>query len=239
MTANLTRPSVWLLSVTAALTLTAATALPAAAATAPAKPAAPRVSLAEATTALPLPASIPPGNVTGFHKSSVAKPTGLSPCGLADKSLRLDLHDYGAAIGAYSTAASVPLSKFSQWIVATRVYPSTVAAHRSVARLGVVDLKCPKVATTTSGGTKLRISRTWNGRYVTGGWHGYHTVDVIKVAGEATQLRHIAVYLQRGNAMIQVDEIAAVVGHNAGVQENRRLAVQLALAARVTAAARD
>src|SRR3954451_2903134 len=121
MTAKLIRPSVGLLSVIAALTVTAATALPASAATTPTGP---RVSLAEATKALPTPASIPPGNVTEFDGATIPKPTGLSPCGLADPSLGLDLHDNGAAIGSYGTAPSAPLRNFSEWIVSARVYAS-------------------------------------------------------------------------------------------------------------------
>jgi hypothetical protein len=104
----------------------------------------------------------------------------------------------------------------------------------AVGRLGANLASCPRTAKVKG----MTFTRTWSARYVTaGGWHGYHTVDVITVAGRTTKLRHIAVYLQRGNALIQVDEIATVVGHNSALQEARRLAVQKTLAARVTAAA--
>jgi hypothetical protein len=235
MTVTLTRSPRLFLTATAALALTALTALPASAAT---TPAAPRVSLPEAAASLPSPTTLPPGNVTGFHKTIVPKPTGLSPCGLAATSVRLDLHDNGAAVGTYSTPAGTPDAKLAQWVVATRVYASTTAAHQSVARLGVVIGKCPAVgkAKTVNG---MTITRTWSAHYVSGSWHGYQTVDVIKLGGQAPALRHIAVYLQRGNALIQVDEIATVVGHNSTEQQNRRRAVQTALQARLVTAAQD
>ncbi len=196
---------------------------------------APRVDLAEAIASLPAAAELPPGNVTGFTETTVAKPTGLNPCNLADAQ-RVNLHDNGAAIGIYSTPTSAPVSQLAQWVVSTRVFASAAGAHAAIGRLGEAEKLCPTVA--TSQGTTFK--RTWSARYVTaGGWHGYHTVDVITIKGRKTQLRHIAVFLQRGNALIQVDEIATVSGHNSSAQEARRLAVQRTLAARVTAAAAD
>lgn len=193
----------------------------------------PRVSLAEAVATLPAAAELPPGDVTGFVETTVPKPTGLNPCNLA-KVNPLPLHDNGAAIGIYSTPDGVPVSRLAQWVVSTRVFSSGAAAHTAVTRLGSAVAGCPKTAVV---GT-MTFRRTWSARYVTvGGWHGYHTVDVITIKGQKTQLRHIAVYLQRGNALIQVDEIATVIGHNGPTQEARRLAVQKALAARVSAAA--
>jgi hypothetical protein len=213
----------------AALGASVVCALPAGAAV----PAGPRVDLAEAVAALPAAAELPPGTVTGFTETTVLKPTGLNPCNLAAPQ-QVNLRDNGAAIGIYSTPSSAPIGQLAQWVVSTRVFATTAKAHDAVARLGVAEKRCPTVAKAKG----MTFQRTWSKRYVTvGGWHGYHTVDVITVAGRKTQLRHIAVYLQRGNALIQVDEIATVSGHNAGVQEARRLAVQKALAARVTTAA--
>jgi hypothetical protein len=234
MTGTLTRPASWLLSLTATTALTLSVASPA---TAAAPPAGPRVTLAEARAALPAPAELPPGNVTGFNPHTIAKPTGLSPCNLAAKSLRLNLHDNGAAVAMYGTPASAPVKDLAQWVVAARVFASAQAAHTSISRLGAVERRCPSVAKVKSAAGTMTFTRTWSSRYVTAGWHGYHTVDVITIAGRPTRLRHIAVYLQRGNALIQVDEIATVVGHNSAQQENRRLSVQNALAARVEAAA--
>ena len=225
--AALPRPAARLL--TTLVTLGAATAL-----TLPAHAAGgPRVDLAEAVASLPTAAELPPGTVVNAAITTVAKPTGLNPCNLADAQ-RFNLRDNGAAIGIYSTASTAPVSQLAQWVVSTRVFGTAKGAHDAIARLGVAEKSCPALA--TSKGMTFR--RTWSARYVTGGgWHGYHTVDVITVAGRRTQLRHIAVYLQRGNALIQVDEIAAVVGHNSVQQENRRLAVQHQLAARVDVAA--
>ena len=196
-------------------------------------PTGPRVSLAEAVQTLPPAGELPPGDVTGFTETTVPRPTGLNPCNLA-KANPLALHDNGAAIGIYATPASEPVSRLAQWVVSTRVFSSARAAHSAVSRLGVAVTGCPKDAKVG----KTTFMRTWSSRYVTaGGWHGYHTVDVISTKGQKTKLRHIAVYLQRGNALIQVDEIATVVGHNGPTQEARRVAVQKALAARVSAAA--
>jgi hypothetical protein len=221
-----------LLGVPAALAAVSALSVPTASA---AVPAGPRVSLSEAVQTLPPAAELPPGNITGFSETTVAKPTGLNPCNLA-KANPLSLHDNGAAIGIYSSAAGEPVSGLAQWVVSTRVFSSVRTAHGAVTRLGAAVTGCPRTAKVG----KMIFSRTWSSRYVTaGGWHGYHTVDVITVKGQRTKLRHIAVYLQRGNALIQVDEIAAVVGHNGPTQETRRLAVQKALAARVTAAAQS
>lgn len=219
------------MSATAALAAglygTTVSALPADAATAA------RVDLAEAVHSLPTAAELPPGDVTGFTESTVTKPTGLNPCNLAE-SQRFNLHDNGAAIGIYSTAASAPVSQLAQWVVSTRVFASSKGAHDAVARLGVAERSCPTVAKAKG----MSFKRTWSARYVApGGWHGYHTVDVITIAGRKTQLRHIAVYLQRGNALIQVDEIAPVAGHSSFQQEARRLAVQRQLAGRVALAA--
>lgn len=224
------RPASRLLALSAAVvvasTLSAGTASAAA-------PTGPRVSLAEAVLTLPTAAELPPGDVTGFTETTVPKPTGLNPCNLA-KANPLSLHDNGAAIGIYSTAAGEPVSRLAQWVVSTRVFSSAGTAHAAVTRLGATVTHCPKRAKVGS----MTFTRTWSSRYVTaGGWHGYHTVDVLSVKGQRTRLRHIAVYLQRGNALIQVDEIATIVGHNGPTQEARRLAVQKALAARVTAAA--
>ncbi|MDX6226760.1 MAG: hypothetical protein QOI76_150 [Frankiales bacterium] len=211
----------------AALVVTVTSALPARAETAP------RVNLAEAVQTLPSAAELPPGNVTGLTATTVTKPTGLSPCNLAGAQ-RFNLRDNGAAIGIYSTPASTPVAQLSQWVVSTRVFASTAAAHDAISRLAIAEKSCPAIAKAKS----MSFRRTWSARYATAaGWHGYHTVDIITVAGRATRLRHIAVYLQRGNALIQVDEIATVVGHNSAQQEARRLAVQKALAARVSAAA--
>jgi hypothetical protein len=229
--ASSTRPRARLLSIAGGLAATLGTtailALPANAATSA------RVDLAEAVQTLPAAAELPPGGVTGFTEATVAKPTGLNPCNLAGAH-RFNLHDNGAAIGIYSTPASAPVSQLAQWVVSTRVFASGKVAHDAIARLGVAEKSCPTVATATG----MTLKRTWSARYVTaGGWHGYHTVDVITISGRKTQLRHIAVYLQRGNALIQVDEIAAVAGHNSALQEARRLAVQRQLAARVSLAA--
>jgi hypothetical protein len=211
----------------AALVVTVTSALPGKAATAP------RVNLAEAVQTIPAAAELPPGNVTELTQSTVTKPTGLNPCNLAGAH-RFNLRDNGAAIGIYGTPASTPVAQLSQWVVSTRVFASTGAAHDAIARLGVAEKSCPTLATANG----MSFHRTWSARYVTAsGWHGYHTVDVITVTGRSTRLRHIAVYLQRGNALIQIDEIAAVVGHNSAQQEARRLAVQKTLAARVSAAA--
>jgi hypothetical protein len=226
-----TRPRARLLSVAAGLAATLGTtammALPANAATSP------RVDLAEAVQTLPAAAELPPGGVTGFTEITVAKPTGLNPCNLAD-SQRFNLHDNGAAIGIYSTPASAPVAQLAQWVVSTRVFASSTGAHDAIARLGVAEKSCPTVAKAKG----MTFKRTWSKRYVTaGGWHGYHTVDVITISGRKTQLRHIAVYLQRGNALIQVDEIATVAPHNSTEQELRRVAVQRQLAVRVALAA--
>lgn len=223
-----------LATLTVALAVTAVTALPA---TAHAAAQGPRVDLAEAAASLPAVGAIPPGDLTGFNRKIAAKPTSLSPCNLAAKSLRANLHDNGAAIGIYATPASAPAKKVAQWVVSTRVFASGKAAHSAVARLGVLEGQCPKAARVTTAAGTMKISRTWSHRYVTGAWHGYHTVDVIVLPHGGGQLRHIAVYLQKGNALIQVDEIATVVGHNAAQQENRRLTVQWALEARVDQAA--
>jgi hypothetical protein len=230
MTWPLNRSNARLVSLSTGVALAVVTALPAAAAAAPAGP---RVSLAEAALTLPAASELPPGDVTGATETTVPKPTGISPCNLA-KPRPLSLYDNGAAIGIYSTPASAPVPQLAQWVVSTRVFADTKAAHAAITRLGVAEKSCPKVAKVNG----MTFTRTWSARYVTaGGWHGYHTVDVIKIAGRGTELRHIAVYLQRGNALIQVDEIATVVGHNSDLQENRRLVVQRQLAARVSAAA--
>lgn len=198
-------------------------------------PTGPRVSLPEAVQTLPAPSELPPGDVTRFAETTVAKPTGLNPCNLA-KADPLPLHDNGAAIGIYSTPVSEPVARLAQWVVSTRVFSSAAAAHRAITRLGATVRGCP----TTAKVGAMSFSRTWSSRYVTpGGWHGYHTVDILSVKGQHSRLRHIAVYLQRGNALIQVDEIATVSGHNGPAQEARRVAVQRSLAAKVTAAAQS
>ena len=226
----LRRPPARLLGLSLVVALSLLPALPAAAAT---HPSAPRVTLAEAIRTLPTAASLPPGTVTSFTESTVPKPTGLNPCNLAG-SQRLNLNDNGAAIGIYSTPVTAPVSQLEQWVVSTRVFGTAAGAHQAISRLGVAERSCPTVAKVKG----MTFKRTWSARYVTAsGWHGYHTVGVITIAGRSTQLRHIAVYLQRGNALIQVDEIATVVGHNSVQQENRRLTVQHALATRVSAAA--
>jgi hypothetical protein len=208
--------------------------LPAAAATAPTGP---RVSLAEAVAVLPAPGDLPPGNVTEFAENTVARPTGINPCNLA-MARPFALHDNGAAIGVYSTPVDSSVFQLASWVVATRVFASPAAAHSAISRLVTVEKSCPGLTKVKDAGGTTSYERTWSARYVTAsGWHGYHTVDVIRVSGRHYALRHIAVYLQRGNALISVDEIATVVGHNSDQQEARRLAVQHALATKVSAAA--
>jgi hypothetical protein len=227
----LNRPRTRLLSIAAGLAATLGASM-ISAGPADAAPAA-RVDLAEAVGTLPAAAELPPGDVTGFTETTVTQPTGLDPCNLADAQ-RFNLHDNGAAIGIYSTPANVPLSRLAQWVVSTRVFATSKGAHDAVTRLGIAEKACPSVAKANG----MTFKRTWSAGYATAsGWRGYHTVDVITIAGRKTRLRHIAVYLQRGNALIQVDEIAAVSGHNSAVQEARRLAVQRQLAARVSLAA--
>jgi hypothetical protein len=199
-------------------------------------PTGPRISVGEAGGTLPAAGELPPGNVTGESLTTVTKPTGLAPCNVADPTA-LALHDNGAAIGVYATGPSTPTKQLAQWVVSTRVFATPAAAHAAVARIGVAERRCPRKAKVHTAAGTTTVQRTWSGRYVTAaGWHGYHTVDVLSVAGQSTKLRHIAVYLQRGNAVIQVEEVATVVGHNSASQESRRLAVQKLVAARVTAA---
>ena len=214
--------------------LVVAAALPAAAG---APPAGPRVTLAEAVLTLPAAADLPPGNLLSFAESTVAKPTGVRPCNLTTAT-PLALHDNGAAIGVYATPAGSSVFALAQWVVSTRVFASTAAAHAAIARLSKAEQACPTLSKVKQSGVTTTDDRTWNARYTTpSGWHGWHSVDIISISGRKYGLRHIAVYLQRGNALIQVDEIATVVGHNSPQQEARRLAVQQALAAKVALAA--
>lgn len=197
-------------------------ALPAAASTGP------RLSLAQAVLTLPAAADLPPGDVSGMTETTIPRPTGVIPCSLADRA-PMALHDNGAAIASYATPPTVDVAHLARWVVSIRVFADAPAASAAMTRLGKVERQCPGLV--RSGATTF--DRTWSSRYVTGGWQGWHTVDVISTHGRATRLRHIAVYLQRGNALIQIDEIAAVVGHDSDLQEARRLAVQHALGARV------
>ncbi len=220
------------LLVTVALVVAAA-----APASAGAPPPGPRVTLAEAVQTLPGAAELPPGNVTSFAETTVTKPTGLRPCNLATDT-PLALHDNGAAIGVYTTPATSSVFTLAQWVVSTRVFATTAAAHAAVARLAKAEQSCPRVTKVKDDTGTTTYDRTWNARYVTpSGWHGWHSVDVIGLSKAKYSLRHIAVYLQKGNVLLQVDEIATVVGHNSAVQEARRLAVQQSLAAKVALAA--
>jgi hypothetical protein len=200
-------------------------------------PTGPRVTVPEAVLTLPAAADLPPGNVTSFTEATITKTTGVRPCSLTT-STPLALHDNGAAIGVYATPAGSSVFNLAQWVVSTRVFASTAAAHAAVARLAKAEKACPRVTKVKDSTGTTTYNRTWNARYVTpSGWHGWHSVDVIRLSGHKYGLRHIAVYLQRGNALIQVDEIATVVGHNSAQQEARRLAVQQTLAAEVALAA--
>ncbi|BEP15105.1 hypothetical protein acdb102_34160 [Acidothermaceae bacterium B102] len=200
-------------------------------------PTGPRVAVSEAAATLPTPAELPPGTITSFSETTVTKPTGVRPCNLTTAT-PLALHDNGAAIGVYTTPATSSVFDLAQWVVSTRVFASTDTAHAAVARLAKAEKACPGLTKVKEDGVTTTYDRTWNARYVTpSGWHGWHSVDVITISGRKYGLRHISVFLQRGNALIQVDEIATVVGHNSAQQESRRLVVQQGLAARVALAA--
>jgi hypothetical protein len=218
----------------ASAALVVAAGLPAHAGT---PPTGPRVDVSEAAATLPTPAELPPGNVTSFTEATITKPTGVRPCSLTTET-PLALHDNGAAIGVYSTPATSSVFDLAQWVVSTRVFASTLAAHAALARLAKAEKACPGLTRVKDDGVTTTYDRTWNARYVTpSGWHGWHSVDVITISGRKYGLRHISVYLQRGNVILQVDEIATVVGHNSAQQEARRLVVQQGLAARVALAA--
>ena len=123
-------------------------------------------------------------------------------------------------------------------MVSTRVFASPGRRPCGGRPAGQGGEELPAVSRVKDPTGTTTYARTWSARYVTpSGWHGWHTVDVITLSGHKYALRHIAVYLQRGNVLIQVDEIATVVGHNSARQEARRLAVQQTLAAKVALAA--
>jgi hypothetical protein len=219
------------------LLTTALVAVTIAPAQAASPPTGPRVTVPEAVGTLPAAADLPPGNVTSFTEATITKATGVRPCGLVTDT-PLALHDNGAAIGVYATPAGGSIFDLSQWVVSTRVFASAAAAHAAVGRLAKAERACPRRTKVKDPGGTTTYDRTWNARYVTAsGWHGWHSVDVIRRSGHKYGLRHIAVYLQRGNALIQVDEIATVAGHNSPQQEARRLSVQQTLAAKVAVAA--